>query len=84
MIVLFAAMLVYRTGRSRPKMQLKLWHGGVHGVAFVLSVIGLKAAFDSHNYAVPPKANLYTLHSWLGLITVILFSSQVNGSFCSK
>nr|CAI5827315.1 unnamed protein product [Callosobruchus analis]CAI5855149.1 unnamed protein product [Callosobruchus analis] len=70
------SMLVYRTYRTSSKKNLKLTHAAIHFVAFILSVIGLKAVFDSHNYAKTPIPNLYTLHSWIGLITVIIFATQ--------
>merc|ERR1712088_1147476 len=45
-------------------------------VAFALMVIGLQAAFDSHNKPDPPKPNMYTLHSWVGFLAALLFGCQ--------
>jgi len=58
------------------KLRLKLAHAGVMIVAFALMVIGLQAAFDSHNKPDPPKPNMYTLHSWVGLLAALLFGCQ--------
>merc|ERR1711997_823440 len=71
--------LIYRVIPPRNeshKLKLKLGHAGTMLLAFSLMVIGLKAAFDSHNFANPPKPNLYTLHSWVGLLAAILFACQ--------
>merc|ERR1711992_111245 len=71
--------LIYRVIPPRNeshKLKLKLGHAGIMMVAFILMVIGLQAAFDSHNLAVPPKPNMYTLHSWVGLLAAILFGCQ--------
>merc|ERR1711997_652869 len=58
------------------KLKLKLGHAGTMLLAFILMVIGLQAAFDSHNLAQPPKPNMYTLHSWVGLLAALLFGCQ--------
>merc|ERR1712193_223475 len=71
--------LIYRVIPPRNeshKLKLKLGHAGTMLLAFILMVIGLQAAFDSHNLAVPPKPNMYTLHSWVGLLAAILFGCQ--------
>ncbi|KAH1011424.1 hypothetical protein HUJ04_000797 [Dendroctonus ponderosae] len=84
MVFLYSqAILIYRTGRNIPKLKLKIIHGSIHLMAFILSVIGLKAVFDTHNLATPPIANLYSMHSWIGLITVIIFAMQFLSGFLS-
>ncbi|CAG9814117.1 unnamed protein product [Phaedon cochleariae] len=75
------SMLCYRSLRNVQKKTLKIIHATLHFLAFGMSVIGLKAVFDSHNLKNTP--NLYSLHSWIGLVTVIIFAAQFLGGFTS-
>lgn len=71
--------LIYRILPPRDeshKLKLKFAHAFTMVVAFAVMVVGLQAAFDSHNLSSPPKPNLYTLHSWVGLLAALLFSCQ--------
>ncbi|XP_065560681.1 transmembrane ascorbate-dependent reductase CYB561-like isoform X2 [Artemia franciscana] len=77
LIVLYGnGMVVYRLMRYQRKKKLKLIHASMMILAFIFAVIGLKAVFDSHNLKDPPVPNLYSLHSWVGITAVILFSMQ--------
>ncbi|XP_064455259.1 transmembrane ascorbate-dependent reductase CYB561-like [Ornithodoros turicata] len=70
------ATLIYRVLRYERLSRLKCLHGALQGLALVFSVVAVKTAFDSHNLAPTPIPNLYSLHSWLGLGTVVLFVLQ--------
>ncbi|XP_012251765.2 transmembrane ascorbate-dependent reductase CYB561-like isoform X2 [Athalia rosae] len=75
-------MLIYRTQRNVRKRRLKLIHGGIMMFSLLFTIIGLIAVFDSHNLATPPIPNMYSLHSWVGLTSVLLFCCQwVAGGF---
>jgi len=78
MIFLYGeAMLVYRVFRHERKRFTKLLHVVIHSMILVFVIVALKAVFDSHNLnAKGPIPNLYSLHSWIGLSTVILFCFQ--------
>ena len=72
----FPAMIIFRVLRHQNKFYVKLVHFGLQLVAFGIAVWGVKAVFDFHNHM--GYANLYSVHSWCGLSTVILFGCQVS------
>ncbi|XP_014400044.1 PREDICTED: cytochrome b ascorbate-dependent protein 3 isoform X3 [Myotis brandtii] len=75
-VVYSAASLVYRLPQSwvGPKLPWKIAHASLHLLAFILTVLGLVAVFRYHNHQ--HIANLYSLHSWLGITTVFFFACQ--------
>ena len=50
-------------------------HAVMQLAAFGFAVTGLVAVFSSHNEA--GFANLYSIHSWVGIATVTMFAMQV-------
>jgi cytochrome b-561 len=75
MVFMYAdAILVYRIFRHNRKMSIKILHAMLHILALLFSIIGLRAVFYAHNINNAP--NMYSLHSWLGLATVILYCIQ--------
>lgn len=67
------AILAYKT-LPGSKAFRKLVHLSLHLAALVLAIVGICAAFKYHN--LNSIDNLYSLHSWLGLVTIILFGIQ--------
>jgi len=67
-------ILTYRLFKDGPKPILKIVHAVIMISVFILTVIALIAVFDFHNLKSIP--NMYSVHSWMGLLTVILFSFQ--------
>ncbi|XP_060113262.1 plasma membrane ascorbate-dependent reductase CYBRD1 [Heteronotia binoei] len=71
------AIIVYRLPWTWKcsKVLMKLIHAGLNTIALTLVIISLVAVFDFHNTAKIP--NMYSLHSWIGLSAVILYSLQL-------
>ncbi len=79
-ILLPLGMLIYRVFPNVPKMPLKIAHGTFMVLAIALSAAGLKSAFDSHTLRNIP--HMYSLHSWIGIVTISLFGLQVRPFLC--
>ncbi|XP_039711200.1 plasma membrane ascorbate-dependent reductase CYBRD1 [Pteropus medius] len=71
------AIIVYRLPWTWKcsKLLMKSIHAGLNTVAAILAIISLVAAFDFHNTL--QIRNMYSLHSWVGLIVVILYFLQL-------
>ncbi|XP_054712181.1 putative transmembrane ascorbate-dependent reductase CYB561 homolog [Uloborus diversus] len=82
-IIYGKGILLFRTVSKKQKHILKWLHTILLLLVFILSVISLKTVFDSHDKRLVPIPNLYSLHSWIGLGTVILFSMQLLCGFLS-
>ncbi|CAK8573528.1 unnamed protein product [Lathyrus sativus] len=52
----------------------KLIHLVLHAIALILGIIGICAAFKNHNES--GVANLYSLHSWLGIGVISFYGIQ--------
>jgi cytochrome b-561 len=81
MITAFAFMTVatfsYRW-QSIPNRRLaKALHGSAWAVAALCMLVGLIAVFQSHNDKQSGfVANMYSLHSWIGAFTILMYVSQ--------
>ncbi|XP_043695480.1 probable transmembrane ascorbate ferrireductase 3 isoform X2 [Telopea speciosissima] len=67
------AIMAYKTIHAERKVQ-KFAHMSLHVVAFVLGIIGIYATFKYHKKQ--GITNMYSLHSWLGMGTFILYGLQ--------
>ncbi|CAH8373263.1 unnamed protein product [Eruca vesicaria subsp. sativa] len=54
-------------------------HLVLHATAIILGILGVYAAFKHHNEKHIP--NLYTIHSWVGISVIVLYSLQWLYSF---
>lgn len=70
-------MLIYRSFRMELKHKLKLFHTIMNGSVMLISFFGSIAAVYFHQKA--SITHFYSLHSWLGISTWLMFVTQ----FCS-
>lgn len=72
-----AVAVVYRVPFTW-KQEKHIWkvvHAGLMLLALLLSVLGLCAVFDFHR--VFHISDMYSVHSWVGICTVVMFTLQV-------
>ncbi|KAE9542971.1 hypothetical protein AGLY_002882 [Aphis glycines] len=62
--------------RNTTKRKLKMQHASIHSCIIIFGVLGIWTGLNSNLIANPPIPKFYSLHSWLGIITVIMFLSQ--------
>lgn len=70
----YAAIISYKALPLRKEVK-KVIHLVLHAIALILGIIGVYAAFKYHNES--SIANLYSLHSWLGIGVISLYGIQV-------
>ncbi|TNM97417.1 hypothetical protein fugu_015573 [Takifugu bimaculatus] len=68
------AILVYRVFHNEAKRNIKILHGIIHLLALCISIIGFVAVFNFHKVSKIP--DMYSLHSWVGMATIVLFFLQ--------
>jgi cytochrome b-561 len=67
--------MIYKVFPNLNHDTAKLTHLILHAIATVLGAFGIYLAFKFHNDS--GIANLYSLHSWLGIGTISLYGIQV-------
>lgn len=72
------AIMAYKAPPSTAlvRSHRKLLHAAMHSLSAIFVSMGLYSAFQSHNLAVPPIPNMYSLHSYLGLFTAVTTLAQ--------
>ncbi|KAK9501738.1 hypothetical protein O3M35_012411 [Rhynocoris fuscipes] len=76
-------MLLYRISRCCRRIYVKLLHTVFHALAIPCIVLGFMAVLDYHNLSDPPIPNFYSIHSWMGFVTMGLFALQFVVGFFS-
>ncbi|KAK6936860.1 Cytochrome b561/ferric reductase transmembrane [Dillenia turbinata] len=67
------AIMSYKSLTLRKEVK-KLIHLVLHAIAIILGIIGIYAVFKNHNES--GIANLYSLHSWIGITLISLYGIQ--------
>ena len=68
--------MIYKSVPGLKHDTAKLIHLILHTIAIVLGAVGIYCAFKFHNES--GIANLYSLHSWLGIGAISLYGIQAS------
>ena len=68
-------MVTYRLLSAQPKTLVKIIHAVTTAGSLILMIIALDAVFEFS--VLTSAANMYTLHSWVGMIACVLLCIQV-------
>lgn len=74
LIILGGEAIISYKSLPLKKQVKKLIHLVLHALALALGIIGIYAAFKNHNES--GIANLYSLHSWIGIGVIVLYGIQ--------
>ncbi|KAL3630610.1 hypothetical protein CASFOL_023594 [Castilleja foliolosa] len=74
LIILGGQAIISYKSLPLKKPEKKLIHLVLHAIALILGIIGVYTAFKFHNES--NIANLYSLHSWLGIGVIVLYAIQ--------
>ena len=74
-IISSSGMMIYRLLPTLNKTAAKFIHMFIQVLTILFVIVGLQAVFDSNNQS--GFTHLVSLHSWIGMSTVLLFALQV-------
>lgn len=75
---MLVAIITYRVFRKERKLAMKIVHASLLALSFIIAGVGLKAVWDHKAMDLEPEPHFFSLHSWLGLTTLILMGLQVS------
>lgn len=78
MCYFYIAILHFRNFHNAKKRVLKMQHAMIHSCIIIIAILGIWAGFNSNLIAKPPIPKFCSLHSWLGIVTIVIFLVQVS------
>lgn len=70
-----------QAGKLHDHQRTKRNHYMLHTGSVVVGLFGVFFVFYFHNTNTPPIPNMYSFHSWLGLVTFLMYAFQLVGGY---